>query len=264
MKIGFIGCGNMAKAIIAGLIKTKTFMPEEIIASDNSEACLKDAADTYGINVTANNSELVLKSEMILLAVKPQVLPNVIEEIADTVSENKLVISIVAGQSLAKIENMFGKSIKLIRTMPNTPALVGEGMTAVCCNENVDKLESEYACRILSSFGKAEIVPEKLMDAVVAVSGSAPAYVAMFIEAMADEAVLEGMPRAQAYKFAAQAVLGTAKLIEQTGKHPGEIKDMVCSPAGTTIEAVRVLEEKGFRSAVMEAMKACAEVSRNL
>ena len=148
--------------------------------------------------------------------------------------------------------------------MPNTPAMVLEGMTAACVNEAVTKEEQEYAYEILNCFGKTEFVPERLIDAVVAVSGSAPAYVFMMIEAMADAAVSEGMPRPQAYKFAAQAVLGSAKMVLELGKHPGELKDMVCSPAGTTIEAVRVLEERGFRSALIEAMKACADVSRNL
>ena len=154
--------------------------------------------------------------------------------------------------------------MKLVRTMPNTPALVGEGMTAACVNRHVTEEEKAYALRLLSSFGKVRLVPEHLIDAVVAVSGSAPAYVFLFIEAMADAAVAEGMPRAQAYEFAAQAVYGSAKMVMETGKHPGELKDMVCSPGGTTIEAVRVLEEKGFRSAVTEAMRACADVSRRL
>ena len=239
MKIGFIGCGNMAKAIISGLTDSRTFKPEEIIVSDHDRNQLLDAKDRYGVNITANNSELVLESEMIVLAVKPQVLSEVINEICDTVSENKLIISIVAGQSINKIESMFGGNIKLIRTMPNTPALAGEGMTAVCRNCNVTDLELEYALKILT-------------------------YVAMLIEAMADAAVMEGMPRKQAYMFAEQTVYGTAKLLMDTGMHPAELKDMVCSPAGTTIGAVKVLEEMGFRSAVIEAMEECADISRNL
>ena len=148
--------------------------------------------------------------------------------------------------------------------MPNTPALVGEGITAVCKNSLVNKEEFSYIMSLLSSFGLAEEISENLMDVVVSVSGSSPAYVFMFIEAMADAAVLDGMPRDKAYKFAAQAVLGSAKMVIETGKHPGELKDMVCSPAGTTIEAVRILEEKGFRSSVIEAMKACTDKSRSL
>ena len=148
--------------------------------------------------------------------------------------------------------------------MPNTPALVGEGITAACYNDNVSRADLDKAVTILTSFGKCEVVPEHLMDVVTSVSGSSPAYVFMFIEAMADAAVADGMPRAQAYEFAAQAVLGSAKMVLETGKHPGELKDMVCSPGGTTIEAVRVLEEKGMRSAVFEAMKACTRKARGL
>jgi pyrroline-5-carboxylate reductase len=146
--------------------------------------------------------------------------------------------------------------------MPNTPALVGEGITGVCKNPYVTEEQMASVGRILSSCGLVEEVAEHQMEAVVAVSGSSPAYVFLFIEAMADAAVAEGMPRAQAYRFASQAILGSAKMVLETGKHPGELKDMVCSPAGTTIEAVRVLEEKGFRSAVIEAMHACAEKAR--
>lgn len=162
------------------------------------------------------------------------------------------------------MEEQFGKPVRIVRTMPNTPALVGEGMTAACPNQYVTEKDKAYALKLLGAFGKVEVVPEHMIDAVVAVSGSSPAYVFMLIEAMADGAVAEGMPRAQAYEFAAQAVYGSAKMVLETKKHPGELKDMVCSPAGTTIEAVRVLEQSGFRSAVIEAEKACAEVSRSL
>lgn len=148
--------------------------------------------------------------------------------------------------------------------MPNTPALVGEAVTAICPNKNVSDEEKKVVSELLSSFGIAQFINENIMDAVIAVSGSSPAYVFMFIEAMADAAVAEEMPRAQAYQFAAQSVLGSAKMVLETGKHPGELKDMVCSPAGTTIEAVKVLEEKGFRSSVIEAMSACADKSRNM
>jgi len=264
MKIGFVGCGNMAQAIISGLIDNKMFAPEEIIASDKSDKALSSAKEKYGINTTTNNSELVLESEVIVLAVKPQIIANVISEISNAVGEQKLIISIAAGQSLARLRELFGREMKLVRTMPNTPALVGESMTAMCCSNNINEVEATYVAKILGSFGKVEIVPESIMDAVVAVSGSSPAYVAMMIEAMADAAVLKGMPRDKAYTFAAQAVYGTAKLIMETGMHPGQVKDMVCSPAGTTIEAVKVLENKGFRSAVIEAMEACAEVSSKL
>ena len=264
MRLGFIGTGNMAGAIMGGIIKNEIFRPEEIIGADISPAGRERVKETYGIQVTADNREAAEKAEVLILSVKPQYYAEAIAEIRDCVSDDQLIITIAPGKTLAWLEEQFGKAVKIVRTMPNTPALVGEGMTAACVNPYVTEEEKDYALKILESFGKVEIVPEHLIDAVVAVSGSSPAYVFMFIEAMADAAVAEGMPRAQAYQFAAQAVYGSAKMVMETGKHPGELKDMVCSPAGTTIEAVRVLEECGFRSAVIEAMKTCADVSRNM
>lgn len=263
MKLGFIGTGNMAGAIMGGIIKNQIFRPEEIIGADISEAGRERTKEAYGIEVTGDNRKAA-DSEVLILSVKPQYYADAIAEIKDCVRDDQLIITIAPGKTLAWLEEQFGKPVKIVRTMPNTPALVGEGMTAACVNQYVTEEEKAYALKILSSFGKVELVPEHLIDAVVAVSGSAPAYVFMFIEAMADAAVAEGMPRAQAYEFAAQAVYGSAKMVLETGKHPGELKDMVCSPAGTTIEAVRVLEEKGLRSAVIEAMRACADVSRRL
>lgn len=264
MKLGFIGCGNMASAMIGGIIAKGLYKAEDIIVSDVSEAGLQKAKDNLKVNVTLDNKEVVAKAEVIILSVKPQFYEEVIEGISKVVKEEQLVITIAPGKTLKWLDKTFGKPMKLIRCMPNTPALVGEGITGVCPNENVTEEELKKAGEILNCFGSYEVVPEHLMDVVVSVSGSSPAYVFMFIEAMADAAVADGMPRAQAYKFAAQAVLGSAKMVLETGKHPGELKDMVCSPAGTTIEAVRVLEEKGFRSSVIEAMKACAEKSRAL
>ena len=264
MKLGFIGTGNMAGAIMGGIIKEGIISLDEIIGSDVFEAGREKVKSMYGIQVTADNIEVAEKADTLFLSVKPQFYASVISEIKDSVRENQLIITIAPGKTLAWLEAQFGKKLKIVRTMPNTPAMVREGMTAVCPNDSVTKEELDYALQILGAFGKTEVVPEHLIDAVVSTSGSSPAYVFMMIEAMADAAVADGMPRAQAYKFAAQAVYGSAKMVLETGKHPGELKDMVCSPGGTTIEAVRVLEEKGFRSALIEAMKACAEVSRNL
>ncbi len=264
MKLGFIGTGNMAGAIMGGIIRNKIFAPAEIIGADISLDSRERVKKTYGIETTDDNKEAAKRSEVLVLSVKPQFYAETIAEIRDSIDKTQIVITIAPGKTLAWLEEQFGKEVRIIRTMPNTPALVGEGMTAACTNRYVTEGEKEYALKILSAFGKVEIVPEHLIDAVVAVSGSSPAYVFMFIEAMADAAVAEGMPRQQAYRFAAQAVLGSAKMVLETGKHPGELKDMVCSPAGTTIEAVRVLEERGFRSAVIESMRACADISRNL
>ena len=214
--------------------------------------------------MTEDNKKAASESEVLVLSVKPQYYAETIKEIKDCVREDQLIITIAPGKTLKWLEEQFEKKVKIVRAMPNTPALVGEGMTAACANDAVTEEEKEYALKILRSFGKVEIVAENMIDAVVAVSGSAPAYVFMFIEAMADAAVEQGMPRAQAYKFAAQAVMGSAKMVLETGKHPGELKDMVCSPAGTTIKAVRVLEKEGLRSAVIEAMDACVDAAKGM
>ena len=264
MKIGFIGLGNMASAMIGGILKKNLYSPEDLIGADKSEEAVKRAAETFHIHTTTDNIEVAEAADVLILAVKPQFFEGMIAEIKGAVGEDKLVISIAPGKTMEWLMDHFGKEMKLVRCMPNTPALVGEGCTGFCTYSVVTEEEQETARKILESFGKAYPVPENLMDTVVGVSGSSPAYVFMFIEAMADEAVAEGMPRALAYEFAAQAVLGSAKMVLETGKHPGELKDMVCSPAGTTIQAVKVLEEKGFRAAVMDAMEACIEKSRNL
>lgn len=264
MKLGFIGTGNMASAIMGGIIGKKMISAEEIIGADLFAPGREKVKEQFEIQVTEKNQEVVEKAEVIILSVKPQFYEDVINQIKDCVKKEQIIITIAPGKTLAWLAEKFGKEVKIVRTMPNTPALVGEGMTAMCPNEHMEKEETEYVKRLLESFGRVEVVPERLMDVVVSVSGSSPAYVFMMIEAMADAAVSGGMPRAQAYQFAAQAVYGSAKMVLETAKHPGELKDMVCSPAGTTIEAVRTLEEMGFRSSIIEAMKVCEEVSRNL
>lgn len=264
MKLGFIGCGNMAEAMMGGIIKNEIFKADEIIGADLFAPSREKLKEHYGIRITESNVEVVENAEVVILSVKPQFYEPVIAEIKDVVQKDQLVITIAPGKTLAWLEERFGKPVKMVRTMPNTPAMVGEGMTGACYNQYVTAEELAYACSILSGFSNVEVISEHLMNVVTAVSGSSPAYVFMFIEAMADAAVADGMPRAQAYKFAAQAVLGSAKMVLETGKHPGELKDMVCSPAGTTIEAVRVLEQKGFRSAVIEAMKACTDIAKKL
>jgi len=264
MKLGFIGCGNMASAMISGILKNGICKAEEVIVSAKTDATLQKAKDKFGVKTAQSNTEVVQASDGFVLAVKPQFYESVIAEIRDSAKPGQMVITIAPGKTLAWLSEKFGKPVSIIRTMPNTPAMVGEGITAVCCEKDVPQKTLDDALKILRSFGKAEIVPERLMDAVVSVSGSSPAFVFMFIEAMADAAVADGMPRPQAYTFAAQAVLGSAKMVLETGKHPAELKDMVCSPAGTTIEAVRVLEETGFRGSVMAAMKACTDKAKSV
>ena len=264
MKLGIIGFGNMAEAILGGILANDFIKKEDVTASGKDEAMLAKASEKYGIGVETDNKKVVADADVILLSVKPQIMADVIAEIKDVCTSDKLVISIAAGKTKQWIEDAFGGSRKIVRCMPNTPALVGEGCTGICFSDSVDEKEKQLAIQMFSCVGKAQEVPEKLMDVVVGVSGSSPAYVFMFIEAMADAAVEMGMPRKQAYDFAAQAVMGSAKLLLETGKHPGELKDMVCSPGGTTIAAVRVLEEKGMRAAVMDAVIKCIERSREL
>ena len=263
MKIGFIGCGNMARGMIRGILSSGTVAPDDLTASARSAATQQMIRDELRI-ACASNSQTAAGSDILFLAVKPQVYEEVIREIRSVVREGAIIVSIAPGKTLAWLREQFGRDLKFIRTMPNTPAMVGAGMTGVCPGGGVTQEDLESVMALLRSFGMAEIVPEKLLDVVTSVSGSSPAYVFLFIEAMADGAVADGMPRSQAYRFAAQAVLGSARLMLETGMHPGELKDMVCSPGGTTIEAVRILEEKGLRSAVIEAEKACVKKARGM
>ncbi|MDY5212417.1 pyrroline-5-carboxylate reductase [Intestinibacter sp.] len=263
-KIGFIGAGNMAGAIIGGIIKSNLVKPQNVIASAKTMTNLEKLKDEYKINVTLDTREVVKNSDIVFMAVKPNIFDDVLTDVKDLIGNEKIVVSIAAGKNIAGIEKIIGNDKKVVRTMPNTPALVNEGMSALCPNKNIEDEELKIVKAIFDSFGKSEVIGEYLIDAVIGVSGSSPAYVFMFIEAMADAAVMAGMPRKQAYNFAAQAVLGSAKMVLDSGKHPGELKDMVCSPAGTTIDAVKVLENEGMRSAVINAVCACVEKSREM
>lgn len=264
MKIGFIGCGNMASAMIGGILKKGIVQKNEIIVSNLTEAGSKRSREKLGVEATMDNREVARKAEILFLAVKPQFYEEVILEVRDLLTEEQLLVSIAPGKTMKWLEDTCGRPVKIIRLMPNTPAQVGEGMTGGCCSERVTEEESQKISEIAGSFGRFEFVPERLLDAFSAVCGCSPAYVFMFIEAMADAAVAQGLPRSQAYSFAAQAVMGSAKMVLETGKHPGELKDMVCSPAGSTIEGVRILEKAGMRSAVFEALTGAAEKGKRL
>ena len=263
-RIGFIGCGNMGKAMVCGILDSGKCKKENMMISTKSQASMENKEAAYGVKATLNNCEVAAFADILFLAVKPQFYESVIEQIKGDVSTEQIIVSMAPGKTLAWLKEKFGKEVKLVRTMPNTPSMVKEGMMGMCANDYVTEEEMNLLRDICEGFSKTEVVAENLMDVVTAVSGSSPAYVFLFIESMADAAVAGGMKREQAYKFAAQAVLGSAKMVLDTGKHPGELKDMVCSPAGTTIQAVRVLEEKGFRSAVIEAMEKCLDISRNM
>lgn len=262
-KIGFIGAGNMGTAMIRGIIGNGLASKDEVIASCHTAETKEKVQDELGIEVTLDNRQAA-DADIVFLAVKPVVLPEVAREVKPELNENQLIISVAAGFDLKKLHFILGGDLHIIRTMPNTPAMVGEAMSALCTDEKVTEDEKKTALKLFNSFGKAEFVDEKLMDAVTGVSGSSPAFIYMIIEAMADAAVAEGMPRKQAYVFAAQSVLGSAKMVLETGKHPGSLKDAVTSPAGTTIEGVAALERDGLRAAMIDAVRTAAQKSKEM
>ena len=267
-KVGFIGCGNMGSAMLKGLIASEKVAVSELAAAEKFEAS-KEKIRTLGVDVLDSNADLVKDSDVIFLVVKPYQQEEVYPDIRENLQPDQILVSVAAGVSLPTVEqacisiDVAGR-IKVVRAMPNTPALVGEGMTALALNANMTKEDADLILSYFNSFGKAQIVPESMMDVVTGLSGSSPAFVYMMIEAMADAAVYEGMPRTQAYEFAAQTVRGAASMVLETGEHPGALKDAVCSPGGTTIEGVRALEDASFRSAVMDGVCAATEKSKEM
>lgn len=264
MVVGFIGLGNMARAMINGIISEGVVSPDEIMGSSRTKETCDKVSKEYDIFTTTDNLKIATNADILILAVKPQMLDEVAAGIKGVIKKDAVIVSIVAGKTLSYLAQILGSDQKIVRLMPNTPAMVNAGITAVCPNDKVSKEELDKVTKICESFGLAMYIPEKSMDAFTAVAGSSPAYVFMYMEALADAAVRGGIPRDQAYKIAAMSTLGSAKLMLDTGKHPGALKDMVCSPGGTTIEAVSVLEEMGFRASVMDAVEACIDKASRL
>ena len=262
--VGVIGGGNMGSGIISGIVGSGLLEPKNVIVSDINKKTLERLSDTYSVRTTTDNAALCEEADIIFLVVKPYQLAEMIEKIRDSVNADALVISVAAGQPIARIEAMFGRDVRLVRIMPNLGALVGESMTGFSLNRLATEEDRQDTIALLNSFGRCEEVAEKLMDIVTGVSGSAPAYICTMLDAMADAAVLNGMPRAQAYTVCAQAMLGTAKYLLETGVTPSALKDMVCTPGGTSIEAVVEMENKGIRSAIVSGVNACVEKSKNL
>lgn len=263
-KIGFIGCGNMGSAIVGGLIKSNFQSADDIIISTRTEESANKLKEELKVNVTTDNKIVAKQADILFLAVKPNLYKKVVEEIKEELTTDKLIITIAAGITIKDVEYWLGEGYRIVRTMPNTPALVGKAMSAICSNSKVTQDELKFVMNMYNSFGECVELAEKDFHAFTALCGSSPAYVFIFIEAMADAAVKLGIPRAKAYTMAAQSVFGSAKMVLDTGKHPAELKDMVCSPAGTTIDAVAVLEKEGFRNAVIEAVVKCAEKSKSM
>lgn len=264
MKIGFIGTGNMGSAIIKGTVTAKFISGNEINIFDPNNAKVRELVEKYNANSLQDEISTVENSDIIILCVKPNIYNSVLKKIKDSIAKNKIIVSIAAGINIDSIENIIGKDKKVVRTMPNTPAQVLQGMTAVTFNGNMDKEEKEIIFKLLNSFGETVEIEEKHMHAFTGISGSLPAYVYIFVEALADGGVLEGLPRNEAYKIAAQAIKGSAQMILETGKHPAVLKDEVTSPAGTTIEAIRTLENGNFRGTIINAVNACVRKSKEI
>jgi pyrroline-5-carboxylate reductase len=264
LTLGFIGAGKMATALAKGITHAGLVKGAGMMASDPSEAARKAFARETGARTTTRNLEVVQFAEVLVLAVKPDQVAGVLAESREALTRKHLVISIAAGVPLAKLEAALGTDARVIRVMPNTPALVGASASAYALGKQATAADAELAHTLLSSVGVAYQVKESLLDAVTGLSGSGPAYVYLAIEAMSDGGVAAGLPRDVATKLAAQTVLGAARMVLETGTHPGQLKDMVASPGGTTIEGLHELEKGAFRATLMNAVRAAAEKSRKL
>ncbi len=261
--IGFIGMGNMGYAMLKGVLSA--YAPEQIIFSCIEKDVRQRVSEETGVRFAESNAECAANAKYVVLAVKPNVYDTVINNIQNVVTEESVIISIAPGITIDDVKSKFERKVRVVRAMPNTPALVGAGTTGVSY-EKADFTfeERDVIEKLFNSFSKMVEVPEKLMSAVVCASGSSPAYVYMFIEALADSVVKYGIPRQDAYKLVAQTVMGSAKMVLETGEHPGKLKDNVCSPGGTTIRGVAALEEYGMRAAIMKATDACYDACNNI
>jgi pyrroline-5-carboxylate reductase len=263
-RLVIIGGGNMGEAILKGLIAAQLIKPQQITVTDIIEARLGYLRDTYTVHALTDNVKAVASADLIILAVKPQDITQTIQGIAPVVDDQMVVISIAAGVPTAKIESAFGKPVRVVRVMPNTPALVLAGAAGLCVGSHATPVDLEVARVLFDALGRTVVVAEYLMDAVTGLSGSGPAYIFVLIEALADGGVKMGLTREAALTLAAQTVYGSAKLLLETGLHPGELKDRVTSPAGTTIAGLHALEDRAFRGAVIDAVERATLRSREL
>jgi pyrroline-5-carboxylate reductase len=261
--VSFVGGGRMAEALISGMLSSRGYKADQIYVADPDTARLDHLKRQYGIQVGLTNHEAVVSGDVVVLAVKPQVAADVLKETGDELAK-RLVISVVAGVRLGRMIEAGGPQIRVIRAMPNTPAMVGEGMTALAMGPGVGEHEAACARQIFESVGRVVIVDERFMDAVTGLSGSGPAYVFLMIEAMADGGVKMGLPRETAGLLAAQTVLGAARMVLETGQHPARLKDEVASPGGTTIAGLHRLEQGGLRGLLMDTVEAATKRSQEL
>lgn len=259
-KLGFIGCGNMGQAILAGILKEKSLEKEEIMVSVHSENSKVKIEENYGVYVTLNNKEVASCCDVVILAIKPYQYDEVIEDIKEEL-QDKVIVSVAAGISMNYLQAYFPKAVKVIRVMPNTPACVNEAMTSISVNDVVDEKEEAFVTTLFLGIGHVEKIEENMIDEVIALSGSSPAYIFMILDAMIKHGIKNGMSKEKAFHFVSQAVLGAAKMVLETKQDPDILKKNVCSPNGTTIEAVHVLEEQGLYQMMEKAMDACYERS---
>jgi pyrroline-5-carboxylate reductase len=262
--IAFLGAGNMAEALIKGLLRAGTAKPESLIATGRRADRLELLHSTYGVRTTLDNMAAVREADVVVLSVKPQALDKVLIQVAPVVDPHKLVISVAAGVPIAAMERRFGAGARIIRTMPNTPSLVGAGACALARGEHASDEDLAVATRIFQSVGTTTVVDENLLDAVTGLSGSGPAYIFLIIEALSDAGVKVGLPRYTALKLAAQTVLGSAQLLIETGAHPGQLKDQVTSPGGTAIAGLHTLEAGGLRTTLINAVEAATRRAKEL
>ncbi len=262
--IGFVGAGRMASALAKGFVSQNAIRADQLFAFDISEQARNAFQQQTGGTILESHAQLLQRSSIIFLAVKPQVLPDVAADLASGLNEDQLVVSIAAGVTLSQLECLLRQHQQVIRIMPNTPALVGAGAAGMSCATAVAKQKRDYVLQLMKTVGVCHEVEESLLDAVTGLSGSGPAYIFQMIEALSDGGVKEGLPRAVATELAAQTVLGAAKMVLETGEHPGSLKDAVASPAGTTIAAIAALERGGLRAAVIDAVQTAANRSREL
>lgn len=262
--IAFLGAGNMGEALIRGLLSSDAIAPEQLRASDRRADHLKELADRYKIETSTDNRHVVKGADVVVLAVKPQIMDSVLAEIGQELEPGTLVISIAAGVDISRMESKLPEGIRVIRSMPNVASLVAEGATAIAAGSLAQEDDLVLARRIFESVGMVVVVEEGLMDAVTGLSGSGPAYIFLVVEALSDAGVKMGLSRWDALALAAQTVLGAAKLIIETGEHPGRLKDMVCSPGGTAIAAVHTLEQGGLRTTLIDAVETATRRSAEL
>jgi pyrroline-5-carboxylate reductase len=264
LTVGFIGCGKMATALAQGFIRANLVAPAQLIGSDVSEASRANFSRVTGAVTTAHNREVLQAAEVVMLSVKPDQVPGVISEIRDAITPAHLLLSIAAGVTLARLEQALPEGTRIVRVMPNTPALVGASATAYAPGRAARTEDCQLVHRLFVAVGIADQVKEPLLDAVTGLSGSGPAYVFLVLEALSDGGVAAGLPREVATRLAAQTLFGSAQMVLETGQHPAALREMVTSPGGTTIEGLHELEKAGVRAALISAVRSAADKSRRL